>query len=33
LRRTVQNALVSLTKAKFLQRLGAGSASRYQLTF
>ena len=33
LRRTVQNALVSLTKAKFLHRLGAGPASRYQLTF
>ncbi|MES2206364.1 MAG: hypothetical protein V4525_06150 [Pseudomonadota bacterium] len=32
-RRTVQNALVSLTKANFLHRLGIGPASRYQLTF
>lgn len=32
-RRTVQNALVSLTKVKFLHRLGAGPASRYQLIF
>lgn len=32
-RRTVQNALVSLTRARFLQRLGLGPASRYQLTF
>ncbi len=32
-RRTAQNALASLTKAGFLQRLGAGAASRYQLIF
>jgi len=32
-RRTVQNALVSLTKAGFLHRLGAGPAVRYQLVF
>lgn len=32
-RRTTQNALVSLTKAGFLHRLGAGAASRYQLIF
>ena len=32
-RRTVQNALVSLTKARFLHRLGTGPASRYQLMF
>ena len=32
-RRTVQNSLVSLTNAKFLQRLGSGPASRYQLIF
>lgn len=32
-RRTVQNGLVSLTKAGFLQRLGAGPASRYQIVF
>jgi predicted transcriptional regulator len=32
-RRTVQNALVSLTEAGMLQRLGAGPATRYQLIF
>jgi Fic family protein len=32
-RRTVQNALASLTKAGFLHRLGTGPASRYQLMF
>lgn len=32
-RRTVQNALVSLVEAGFLQRLGAGPGSRYQLVF
>lgn len=32
-RRTVQNALVSLTRVKFLHRLGSGPASRYQLIF
>jgi Fic family protein len=32
-RRTVQNALVSLTKANLLHRLGSGPASRYQLIF
>ncbi len=32
-RRTVQNALVSLTKAGLLQRLGAGPGTRYQLLF
>jgi DNA-binding IclR family transcriptional regulator len=32
-RRTVQNALVSLTEAGLLQRLGAGPASRYQIMF
>jgi DNA-binding IclR family transcriptional regulator len=32
-RRTVQNALVSLTEAGLLQRLGAGPATRYQLIF
>jgi Fic family protein len=32
-RRTVQNALVSLTKAGILQRLGAGPATRYRLIF
>jgi Fic family protein len=32
-RRTVQNGLASLLKANFLQRLGAGPASRYQLIF
>ena len=32
-RRTVQNALVSLTKAGLLQRLGAGPGTRYQLIF
>jgi Fic family protein len=32
-RRTLQNALVSLTKAGLLQRLGAGPGSRYQLIF
>jgi len=32
-RRTVQNALVSLVKANFLYRLGAGPASRYRLIF
>ncbi|HCC24032.1 MAG TPA: hypothetical protein DEP85_00765 [Holosporales bacterium] len=32
-RRTVQNALVSLVKAGFLQRLGLGPSSRYQLIF
>lgn len=32
-RRSVQNALVNLVKAGFLQRLGAGPSSRYQLIF
>lgn len=32
-RRTIQNALVSLTEAGILQRLGAGPATRYQLIF
>jgi Fic family protein len=32
-RRTVQNSLVSLMKAGFLQRLGSGPSSRYQLVF
>lgn len=32
-RRTVQNSLVSLTKAGFLHRLGTGPAVRYQLVF
>jgi Fic family protein len=32
-RRTVQNALVSLTEAGLLQRLGAGPGTRYQLIF
>ncbi len=32
-RRTVQNALVSLTGAGLLQRLGAGPGTRYQLIF
>ena len=32
-RRTVQNALVSLTAAGLLQRLGAGPGTRYQLIF
>ena len=32
-RRTVQNALVSLTEAGLLQRLGAGPGTRYQLLF
>lgn len=32
-RRTVQNALVSLTQAGLLQRLGAGPGTRYQLIF
>jgi Fic family protein len=32
-RRTVQNALVSLTETGILQRLGAGPATRYQLMF
>lgn len=32
-RRSVQNALVNLVKAGFLQRLGAGHSSRYQLIF
>lgn len=32
-RRTIQNSLVSLTKAQLLHRLGAGPASRYQLIF
>jgi DNA-binding IclR family transcriptional regulator len=32
-RRTVQNALVSLTEASMLQRLGAGPGTRYQLLF
>ena len=33
IRRNVQNALVSLVKAGFLQRLGAGPSSRYRLVF
>ena len=32
-RRTVQNALVSLTEVGLLQRLGAGPGTRYQLIF
>lgn len=32
-RRNVQNALVSLVKAGFVQRLGIGPSSRYQLIF
>ncbi|HUX78318.1 MAG TPA: Fic family protein [Alphaproteobacteria bacterium] len=32
-RRSVQNALVNLVKAGFLQRLGIGPSSRYQLIF
>ncbi len=32
-RRTVQNALVSLTKAGLVQRLGAGPGTRYHLIF
>lgn len=32
-RRTVQNALATLTEAGILQRLGAGPATRYQLVF
>jgi Fic family protein len=32
-RRSVQNALVTLVKAGFLQRLGMGPSSRYQLIF
>lgn len=32
-RRTVQNSLTTLTKTGFLQRLGAGPATRYQLVF
>lgn len=32
-RRTVQNSLVSLVKSGFLQRLGRGPSSRYQLIF
>ncbi|MGB8839476.1 MAG: Fic family protein [Aliidongia sp.] len=32
-RRTVQNALVTLTEAGLLQRLGAGPGTRYQLIF
>jgi len=32
-RRSVQNALVNLVKAGFLQRLGVGPSSRYQLLF
>jgi DNA-binding IclR family transcriptional regulator len=32
-RRSVQNALVRLIKAGFLQRLGIGPSSRYQLIF
>ncbi|MGL4427102.1 MAG: Fic family protein [Alphaproteobacteria bacterium] len=32
-RRSVQNALVRLVKTGFLQRLGAGPSSRYQLIF
>ncbi len=32
-RRSVQNALVKLVKAGFLQRLGSGPSSRYQLIF
>jgi Fic family protein len=33
IRRSVQNALVNLVKAGFLQRLGRGPSSRYQLIF
>lgn len=32
-RQNTQNALVSLVKEGFLQRLGRGPASRYQLVF
>lgn len=32
-RRTVQNSLVSLQKAGFIQKLGAGAGTRYQLVF
>ncbi|MGB5424374.1 MAG: helix-turn-helix domain-containing protein, partial [Desulfobacterales bacterium] len=32
-RRTVQYALRSLTEAGFIQRLGRGAATRYQLVF
>jgi Fic family protein len=32
-RRTVQNAIATLTAAGFLQRLGSGPATRYQLIF
>jgi Fic family protein len=32
-RRTVQNSLVTLTKFQFLQKLGSGRGSRYQLIF
>ncbi len=32
-RRTIQNAIVGLTEAGILQRLGAGPATRYQLIF
>lgn len=32
-RRTVQNALTTLTKHGFIQRLGTGPATRYQLVF
>ena len=32
-RRTVQNALVSLAEAGLLHRLGAGPGTRYQLIF
>ena len=32
-RRTVQNSLANLTKVRFLNRLGNGPASRYQLIF
>ena len=32
-RRIIQNALTSLTKAGFLQLLGAGASSRYQIIF
>jgi len=33
IRRNLQNALVILVKNGFLQRLGAGPSSRYQLIF
>jgi Fic family protein len=32
-RRTIQYALKTLGEKKFLQKLGAGAGSRYQLTF